>query len=152
MPIDNNYDGSQHPANSKLRTHPYAEDGNAIKLKGIEKYGGEFPHAWNGTIAADGTSLTVANVSGHQNPTPAYMKWVVTDQSGNEAYGALDTGTPTDPVVIDTSGLDVQDPWNILFNARKAESDGGQYVKYNVELEPGTFGVGDAYVVAADYD
>lgn len=119
-------------AKGLTRTNKWADSGNAIKLKGIDRIGGYFVTGFSTAITAEGDTTTITPSAGHQNPVPEYYKFLITDHSGNEAYGSLDTGNPTNPVVIDTSALNAQESWQIIFDAKRQESDGDTKIVYPV--------------------
>lgn len=137
--ISNGYDGTADPISveNKARTNPWAEDTNYAKLYGIERYGGIYATGWDAAITLAGDTTTITPTAGNETPTPRYFKWVITDESGNEVFGALNLASPAAAVVIDSSTLDPQEEWTFLFSAEKEQADGGEQVIYKVKLAAG---------------
>jgi len=128
--IDNNYNSTRHIADFLGESNPWALITNAVKLKGLERgspacndYVPQFDYALN---SGAGT-ITLTPTHGSQ-PTMGvldYYKWVIRDHSTGEAFGAVDLANPLTPVVIDVSGLNASDNWDLVFSSGVDRNFGG---------------------------
>lgn len=137
--IDNSWTSSANyiDANSKTRTNPYANDGgsnNAVELYGIETYGTRFQVGFSWAVTSGGDQLAFTPTSG-SSATTDYFKFRVTDMNGNEAYGAASTASPTNAVNVDTSGLDPDDTWEVIFSA--SQTQGTDRVQFAFKIGTG---------------
>lgn len=134
--IDNLY----HPSasyvgvNSLAESNPYAEDGNAVQLYGIETYGDRHSvsFTWAVTTAGDRVAFTPVT-----NPTSAadYYKFRVVDQHANEAYGNFASSAPTAAINVNTSSLDPNDNWLVEFAT--SSGSGASRVRFSFRIGTG---------------
>ena len=125
-------------ANSLTRTNTWALNSNALKVFGVERIKGYFATAFSVVITDDGDTTTITPSAGHVSPLPRYFKYVLTDESGNEAFGLVNNTNGTTAaaaVVIDTTALRAGDSWLLEFAAKQEESDGGAQVNYQVKID-----------------
>lgn len=113
------------------RTNPWANDANAVQLDGIERIIANFPAKVTMVNNSDGDTLTVTPNSGNTSPTPKYMKIRITDGKGNEAFGALNTASPSATFTIDISGLKPNVKWVATLDVRRTD---GSRTHFNVDL------------------
>lgn len=122
-------------AKSLTRTNKAALNSNGIQLFGVEKVRKDFSTGFSAVVSSGGDTTTITPSAGHINPRPRYFKYVITDQSGNEAFGAIDNASNTSAaaaLAIDTSGLVASDFWTIEFSARQEDADGAAQAAYPV--------------------
>lgn len=105
---------------NKVRTNQYANQNNAIQLKGLSRLvPSDFEPEADIAIAAGGATATLTGVKEHTNPDTLYFGIVIRDQSLNSVGDVLNLASPGTPVVVDTSSLDPTDNWTIEFAAAK---------------------------------
>lgn len=101
---------------SETQTNRFAEPENAIKLYGIEVFGDRPAVEFTANAAANGDTITFTPTAGNDADTD-YYKFVVIDQSGNEATApAFNPASPDTPLVANTSGLNEADDWEVIFS------------------------------------
>lgn len=108
---DNTYIGQ----NSVARTNPYADEGNALQLYGIDTFTDRHSVAFTWAITTAGDQIAFTPSTGATTATD-YIKFRVQDQSGNEAYSTgFQSSAATAALNVNTSGLNPADDWSVLF-------------------------------------
>lgn len=108
---DNTYIGQ----NTIARTNPYANEGNALQLYGIDTFTDRHSVAFTWAITTAGDQIAFTPSTGATTATD-YIKFRVQDQSGNEAFSTgFQSSAATAALNVNTSGLNPADDWSVLF-------------------------------------
>lgn len=134
--IDNSYTSTANyiSANSLVQTNQWADSGNAVKLYGIDTYGTRHTVAFTWASSGTGAGVTLTPTSGASTATD-YFKFRITDQSGTEAYGNFVSSAPTNAFLINTSSLDPDDDWKVLFST--SNNSGATKVEFSFDIGTG---------------
>lgn len=134
--IDNSYTSTANyiSANSLVQTNQWADAGNGVKLYGISTYGTRHTVGFTWASSGTGAGLTITPTSGSSTATD-YFKLRVTDKSGSEAYGNFVSTAPTNAFLINTSGLDPDDDWTVLFST--SNTSGATKVEFQFDIGSG---------------
>lgn len=118
--------------NSLTETNPYAEEVNAVQLYGIDTLHDRHSVAFTWAVSTAGDQIAFTPSTGATTATD-YIKFRVQDKSGNEAYSTgFQSSAATAALNVDTSGLDPNDDWTVLFQT--SNSSGATRVKFQFDI------------------
>lgn len=118
--------------NSLAETNPYAEEANALQLYGVDTLHDRHSVAFSWVVTTAGDRVAFTPSTGATTATD-YLKFRVTDKSGNEAYSTTFTSTAaTAALNVNTSGLNPNDDWTVLFQT--SNTSGATKVKFSFEI------------------
>lgn len=139
MPTANINDYSQGASyiteNSLARTNPYADEGNALQLYGVDTFTSRHSIAFTWAITTAGDQIRFTPSTGATTATD-YLKFRIQDESGNEAYSTgFQSSAATTALDVNTSGLNPNDDWTVLFQT--SNTDGATKVKFQFTIATG---------------
>ena len=142
MSLDNNFLNSNSEGDNRERLNKFAEKANAIKMKtfGVccEDYYNTATFRFAFASGGDQTTLTSNDANG-QTGTIKYWTWTIYDNEGSHVTAQIDTGNPANPVIVDTSSLEVEEKWTINFKACRTTTDNRtEEISYTLDVYSGT--------------
>lgn len=130
---DNTYIGKK----SLAETNPYATEVNAMQLYGVDTLTDRHSVAFTWVISTGGDQIRFTPSTGATTATD-YIKFYVTDKSGNEAYSTgFQSSAATTALNVNTSALNPNDDWTVLFST--SNNKGATKVQFS-------FGIGTAAI------
>jgi hypothetical protein len=121
--------------NNLARTNPYADEGNALQLYGVDTLTDRHSVAFTWTVSSAGDQVRFTPSTGATTATD-YLKFRIQDQSGNEAYSTgFQSSAATANLDVNTSGLNPNDDWAVLFQT--SNNDGATKVKFQFTIATG---------------
>lgn len=121
---DNNFLETNSQGDNRLPSNPYASNNGLIpKMSKIDycNYLASFSYV----VASGGATLTATPLTGHLGTDLNHYRVEVVDTHGTVATGSLSLAARTTPFIVDTSVLDVNTSWTMLFYGSENSSSGG---------------------------
>jgi hypothetical protein len=113
-------------------TNPYAAEANALQLYGIDTMTDRHSVAFSWAITTAGDQIAFTPSTGATTATD-YLKFRVTDESGNEAFSTgFQSSAATAVRNVNTAGLNPNDDWTVLFQT--SNSSGATKVKFSFKI------------------
>lgn len=117
---------------SLSRTNPYADEGNALQLYGVDTMTDRHSVAFTWAVTTAGDQIAFTPSTGATTATD-YLKFRIQDQSGNEAYSTgFQSSAATAALNVNTSGLNPADDWTVLFQT--SNTDGATKVAFQFTI------------------
>lgn len=118
--------------NSLTQTNPYADEGNAVNLYGVDTYQARHSVAFSWRVTGGGATVIFTPSTGATSATD-YIKFTLRDMSGNEAYATgFVAASATKALTVTTSSLEPTDDWTVLYST--SNTDGATKVAFEFEI------------------